>query len=197
MQLSDNDTPEGDRRWFELSLADAIVLASETAPDAYPDIFHRILGFETMPCAIVRKIRRSKHSVSEVIPLLRVYLHCGDHDLRCGSIGALRELRVRDAGVIADIRNCMRDEHPAVRTEALSAFLELSHEREEVLELLPEMLDDPMPDVRWYVVDRLGEIEPAARSALPRVMELIETDSNLHVRRSAIAAAEKILADIR
>jgi HEAT repeat protein len=78
----------------------------------------------------------------------------------------------------------------SVRKAAILAFSQVAT-TEEVVGLMKELLDDPQKDVRSLAMDKLGAIGAPARTAVPRLVAVIER-ADQYEYLTAIAALEKI-----
>jgi HEAT repeat protein len=83
-------------------------------------------------------------------------------------------------------------EHPelSVRRAAIIAFSQVAT-TEETVSLMKELVDDPQKEVRSLAMDKLGAIGAPARTAVPRLVAVIER-ADQYEYLTAIAALEKI-----
>ena len=93
--------------------------------------------------------------------------------IACPALKALAAFGSAAAPALDAIRPLTTTSDVQVRTAAVAALWAIGGDREEVMPLLHDLLED---NIYWEAADVLGEIGPPAAAALPRLRELLAHD---------------------
>ena len=112
-------------------------------------------------------------------------------NVRVAAAEALVQIKPdRKAQSVALLRDLLQQEQPATRMAAVKALWRLSHEdAQKIATMAAELLDAERAEDAARL---LGEMGPDARSALPRLRQVVESVSNRATRRAAWRAIEAI-----
>ena len=78
-----------------------------------------------------------------------------------------------------------------INTRRITILL-LGRAGEEAVPHLREALKDPAPNLRWTAASSLGNLGPAAKKAIPELIDLAVGDTNITVRRMSMFAVVRI-----
>ena len=130
---------------------------------------------------------------SAVVPQLREALASESARVRRNAAYILLRLGPAGAGAAVELGAALRDPNVAVRTMAAHTLRRLGSGAQGALAALSGAVSDPAldADIRWCIAEALGEIGPAAESAVPALEEASKAE-NHDLRVAASEALRKI-----
>src|SRR5262249_19434764 len=118
-------------------------------------------------------------SLQDEIELVRFHAAVALGNLGCAARSAVPAL----------IRTALRDEEPAVRLEAAMALWKIDHKGPLVVPALNKALADDNELICWMAADRLGQIGPEARDAVPALQQALRRPFKIGLIGKAVALA--------
>jgi len=109
------------------------------------------------------------------VPVLRELARDSDQDVSAHAVTALRVLREDGRPGLPEFRAALH--HPMVMTRliAVEAVWDLTHEADELVPVLAELLRERDQQVRWRVEGNLHRIGAAAKAAVPAVVQALQS----------------------
>jgi HEAT repeat protein len=93
------------------------------------------------------------------------------------------------SAVAALIHTSLWDEDPAVRVEASMALWKIDRKLPLVLHVLVKALEDTNELICWIAAERLGQLGPAAREAIPALRQCLQRDFRVSLIKKAVLLA--------
>jgi HEAT repeat protein len=87
------------------------------------------------------------------------------------------------------IHTSLWDEEPAVRVEAAMSLWKIDRKLPLVLHVLSKALEDPNELICWIAAERLGQLGPLAREAMPALRQALKRDFKVSLIRKAVLLA--------
>lgn len=112
---------------------------------------------------------------TSLLPALIEALKDKRPEVRCGVARVLQAGGAESKLAIPFLAQSLKDGDPSVRIEAAIALLALSPESDTVpLSLLLEGLQNPLPDVHSRAAYAIGKLGPAAKEAIPALVQILK-----------------------
>jgi HEAT repeat protein len=107
------------------------------------------------------------------VPVLRDLARDADQEVSAHAVTALRVLREDGRAGLPELRGALNHPAPMTRLIAVEGVWDLTHEADQLIPVLVELLRDPDQNVRLRVQDNLQRIGPAAKVAVPAVVHAL------------------------
>jgi HEAT repeat protein len=108
------------------------------------------------------------------VPLLRELARDEDPDVSAHAVTALRVLREAGRPGLPEFRAALQHPAPITRLIAIEGIWDLTHEADELVPVLVALLDNADQNVQWRVEANLERIGPAAKAAVPGLVNALE-----------------------
>jgi HEAT repeat protein len=139
--------------------------------------------------AVQALLRAGPQPATEVAAFVDA-LHSAVDVVRFHAASALGNLGPAAQSAVASLIHAgLWDEDPAVRVEAAMALWKIDHKGPLVLHVLIKALDDTNELICWIAAERLGELGPEAREAIPALRQALQRDFKASLIKTGIRLA--------
>jgi HEAT repeat protein len=151
-------------------------------------------GEEGVRAEAARTLLRAGPQPATQLAALVDALHSEVDIMRFHAAISLGNLRPDSRPAVATlIHTSLWDTDPAVRIEAAMALWKIDRKLPLVLHVLVKALEDVNELICWIAAERLGELGPAAREAVPALRQTLQRDFRVSlIKKAVLLALERI-----